>query len=522
MLKLTIEQHRGITFWGLALIAIGLPLSVFAISVGQIVLAANWLLEGNLKAKIVKIFTDPLSLILISLYGLLLLGMIHTQDVNQGLKELRIKLPLFILPLLLFTSNLPKKRMLQNVFFVFVAATVLGSILGCIQRYWFEEPNLMNKRGLSIFVSHIRFGLMVVFSFFLLGYYLVVKRKLWSKTGKILTIIAMLWLFYFLILLESPSSFLAFMVLSGFTLLRTLFTAKNKYIKVVAIIVFAVGATSITAYVVSIYNNHILDLPVNYETIDTHTVNGRKYKHQKNGDARENGNRVWDFISRKELKNEWPSKSQIALNDSDKSGQILFYTLTRYMASKGLRKDSVGIHALTEEDIYNIENGFTNYKYVATWSIGRRIDQLICELEDYQSGGNPNESSLIQRITYFKIGLAVIKENWIWGVGTGDLYRAFKTYYNNHDLGLVEERQGIAHNQYLSIALATGIFGFLWFVFAFLYPLARYWKDYLYVSFILMIALSFLSDNTFDSQAGVTLFAFFNTLLMIRKEYNED
>ena len=47
-------------------------------------------------------------------------------------------------------------------------------------------------------------------------------------------------------------------------------------------------------------------------------------------------------------------------------GQDLQYTMFRYLTSKGLRKDSVGVSKLTILDVKNIEHGITNYKYVTT------------------------------------------------------------------------------------------------------------------------------------------------------------
>jgi hypothetical protein len=35
------------------------------------------------------------------------------------------------------------------------------------------------------------------------------------------------------------------------------------------------------------------------------------------------------------------------------------------------------------------------------------------------------------------------------------------------------------------------------------------------------MVVSFLTDNTFDRQSGVTLFAFFNAFLIVRREFTE-
>ncbi|MBP9152873.1 MAG: hypothetical protein KBF73_11365, partial [Flavobacteriales bacterium] len=107
MPKLTDNQHRNIAFGGMAMIVMGLPLSVFLVSVGTFVLVGNWLLEADYLKRLKQFFSDPLSLILVSIFLLFCIGMIWTENISHGLKELRVKLPLILMPLLLFTSKLP-------------------------------------------------------------------------------------------------------------------------------------------------------------------------------------------------------------------------------------------------------------------------------------------------------------------------------------------------------------------------------------------------------------------------------
>ncbi len=201
MPALSDQQHRSLAFWGMALMVIGLPLSLMLVSIGQFVLAGNWLLEGNYKKRLVQFFTDPLCLVITSIYLLFLLGMIHTQNVEQGLNELRIKLPILIVPLMLFTTKLPSRKRIQDLFMLFVVACVAGSIIGFLKYMGITGEEVVNKRHLSVFTSHIRFGLMIVFSFFILAYHWVINRKECSITEKVLTLVVMAWLFYFLILL---------------------------------------------------------------------------------------------------------------------------------------------------------------------------------------------------------------------------------------------------------------------------------------------------------------------------------
>jgi hypothetical protein len=64
--------------------------------------------------------------------------------------------------------------------------------------------------------------------------------------------------------------------------------------------------------------------------------------------------------------------------------------------------------------------------------------------------------------------------------------------------------------------VAFGLFGFLVFLFAFLYPLVKGGKPFsgfLLTAFISIALLSMITEDTIESQAGVTFVALFYCLL---------
>lgn len=505
----------------MAFIAIGLPLSVFLVSVGTFILAGNWILEGDYRKRLKQFFTDRLSLILISIFVIYLFGMIHTENVAQGFKDLRIKLPILVIPFLLFTSKMPSKKRLQDILMLFVLACVIGTVLGFMQFLGLTGSDILDKRDLSTVISHIRFGLMLTLSIFILIYYISIKWKVWSITETLLASITAIWLFFFMVLLEVATGYLAFTVLLSLTLLRSLLKSGSYKVKTVVTSAMVIGGLISFIYVNGLYKNHTSEIPINQLTLTVKTLNGNYYAHQQNVPYRENGHRVWNFVCYKELEKEWPTYSNADFEGNDQRGQALKFTIIRYLTSKGLRKDSVGLSQLSDMDLFNIERGFTNYKYTSKWGVSRRIAQLFWEKEEYSISGNPNNSSLLQRFVYFKVGLSILKNHPIFGVGTGDMRLAYNVIYTKDNQGLDSNTRGISHNQFLSVGIALGTIGMIWFIFAFLYPLKFYYKDYLFVMFLAMALSSFMTDNTLDSQTGVTLFAFFNSFLIVRKEFEE-
>jgi hypothetical protein len=79
-------------------------------------------------------------------------------------------------------------------------------------------------------------------------------------------------------------------------------------------------------------------------------LSGNLYHHDFEQGLRENGHLVYVYVCEEELRQEWNKRSEIKYDD-DLNGYILGSTLIRYLASKGYRKDSVGVSKLTSDDI---------------------------------------------------------------------------------------------------------------------------------------------------------------------------
>ncbi|TNF23659.1 MAG: O-antigen ligase domain-containing protein [Bacteroidetes bacterium] len=521
MPRLNDQQHREIAFWGLAMIAMGLPLSVFLVSVGTFVLAGNWLLEGDLWNRLQKFAKSPLSIALVSLFILHVAGLLWTTDLQMGLKDLRVKLPLLLMPLFLFTSKLPDRKRIQDILLVFVVACMVGVLFGMVRYFGLDGQEVTNTRHVSVFISHIRFGLMLVLCIYILLYLMYSKRRLWSVYEKILASLTILWALWFLVVMEAFTAYLALAVTVLASALWALFRMESSRLK--GLISMAVAAVTllVSFQITTIWNNHFAEVPFNPLTLTVRTLNGNYYGHEKDVLYRENGHRVWNFVCWDELRKEWPERSSLPLDSLDGHGQPVKFTAVRYMTSKGLKKDSAGVHQLTTADIANIERGFTNYRYTDRIGINRRIYQILWSVEEYSWNRNANNSSLMQRWVYAIVGWSIYVQHPVFGVGTGDIVSAYGDEYAKDSRGLEPRFQGISHNQFITVAVVLGTFGLIVFLLMLMYPAWRYRRDFLYVMFMLIMLVSFLTDNTFDRQSGVTLFAFFNALLIVRREFAE-
>ena len=138
----------------------------------------------------------------------------------------------------------------------------------------------------------------------------------------------------------------------------------------------------------------------------------------------------------------------------------------------------------------------------------------------YKETGDPSGSSVMQRYEYSKASLALIKNNFWLGVGTGDLENELINEYKAMGSELKNQYLFHAHNQFIAFFITFGIFGFLWFFFALIYPPAKegYFNDFFYLVFFLIMVFSMLSDDTLETQAGATLFAFFIAFLLFGRK----
>ncbi len=169
---ISLIAHRNLFLLGIALILCGLSWSNFLMSLGQLVLAGNWILEGGFRAKWKTLKTEPLLWILCSLFLLHLIGLAWTVDFKYGFHDLGIKLPLLALPLILGTSPKLEKAEWKKLMEIYWLSCFLILCVSFGKYFGLFSSELHDKREYSVYISHIRFGLNIAFAVVSLFYYL--------------------------------------------------------------------------------------------------------------------------------------------------------------------------------------------------------------------------------------------------------------------------------------------------------------------------------------------------------------
>ncbi len=514
------NYHQHIYFFGLLLLVISLPLSIFLLSLAQIILIVNWLLENNYKFKWAFTLKRNSIFAFLIIYMVHLLGMLYSSDLTYGIHDLKIKLPLLLLPVIIGTTQPLERNKFVLVLLSFCGAVFISSIISTGKLFnWWGTP-VMDVRDISIFISHIRLALMVNMGIFILLWIILDSQ---STTKKIGLTSLLLWFIFFLILLKSLTGIIILLALLLFFGFRWLLNYKNFMVKWFVIVGGACSILIITAYISNSIGRFYQITDSGTTELETTTTNGNVYYHNPYSKEIENGNYTWLYICDKELETTWNKRSKLNYNGPDLKNQELKFTLIRYLTSRGLRKDSAGVMALEDKDIANIEMGMANYIYSWKFSFYPRIYQIIWEISHYKNGGNPSGHSFTQRLEYLKTAKNIIKSNFWTGVGTGDVAKAFEKQYIIDNSKLDVRWRLRAHNQFITFFLTFGIIGFTVILFALIYPVykEKKWYNFFMLLFLIVGFMSFINEDTIETHAGISFFAFFYAFFLYNTTFND-
>ncbi len=494
--------------FGLIALVSGALFGAVPTSIPQIILAANWLLEGNFLSKYKQLKSNTIFLVLISVYLLHLIGMLYTANINDGLNDLKIKMPLIILPIILFTTQAISKKELNWLFKFFFLSVVVSSICCFIVYLGYTKKTITDIRQASVFMSHIRFSLYIVFAICAM-FYFVLKEI--STYKKIILLFTICWLLYFLYKLQMVTG----LSILFFLILLYGIIALYKYLNFKYAIILTSCLIAGLMYVSSVVYSSLTMYSPNNKLVTnkrlTKTINGHFYFHDTLYNLAENGNLTAININHYELFTAWNKRSALSLDRDYNKGYLNYYAALRYLASKGLTKDSVGVSKLTNDDVKNIEQGITNYKYTFNTGANARWREIVWEYTLYKRSENPSGHTLTMRFEFWKTAIHVIKANLIFGVGTGDIQNCLNKAYTDTKSQLSVDWHKRCHNQYLAITVAFGLCGLVLFLIYLCYPAITLQNNLhaLFWPFFIIAIISFLTEDTLETQAGVTFFSLF-------------
>ena len=490
-----------------------LPLSEWMLTISIIAVIVAVVLSRINSSISVKFKLQAALAIFLSAYIVHILWMINTGDVKDGLTNLRIKLPMVIFPVVVTFSEPFSKKEIKIILSAFIAGVVISSMAGMLVKYEDVLKNGSDPRNISLFISHIRLALMAVFAVFASGWIYFSDKK---RPATLPYLFSSLWLTAFLFILVSLTGIILFFLVSLITLLFIFSMRKGIMSKALISFTILLLIAVPVIFLSGEYRSFHTDRGAYTFPTDSVTASGNSYDHHYDRKDIENGNRVWIYICEKELSKEWNKRSTLDYYGEDKKGQLLRFTLIRYLTSCGLRKDSAGIARLGGSDIKSIEEGVANRLFTEGRPLKSKIYELIWQMDNYLNGGNPSGHSVTQRMEFLATGWRILRSVPLTGVGTGDLRSEYKKRYDTDNSPLSPEYRLLAHNQYLTFLVSFGITGFLLLLLSFILPLfiTGAFRYYLPLVFTIILFLSMFWEDTLETHTGVSFFAYFYAVLI--------
>jgi hypothetical protein len=495
------KAHSVIHLISLSGLAAGLPTNKIVLSLSLMIGVINLLIEARFSDYLKRCKNQKLFFPIALLFVLHIIGLLWTSDFQYAMNDIRIKIPLLIIPVLFIAKpiDLFQRKFITNIFLATIVITSLINV--STHQHWIGNRQYLDIRDLSLFGSHIRYGILIAIATILVGYEMFSEKK-WALSP------VFIWLIYYTYYSQVLSGVLALFA-GVIGLIFVWLYSKNRlggvFAMILLIVSLSLGFNSIFQF--SDHKNKI-----DVSKLDQYTSLGNPYTHEVDGGYDINGNPVMLYICEIEMASEWSKRSTTSIDSLDEKKQPIKYTLIRYLAEKGLRKDAEGIKKLSETDVHNIESGKAS-PIENENTIVARINGLQFQLVNK---GDPNGHSLLQRFEYWKTGLQILKSHWLTGVGTGDVQIAFDLQYVKDNSKLKPERRLRSHNQFLTFAITFGIIGFLLFIGLHLVYLKQALSDnrFLSVAFIFIVFATFFIEDTLETQTGVTLFAFFYSFFL--------
>ncbi|WP_121666125.1 O-antigen ligase family protein [Mesonia aquimarina] len=203
--------------WSLVLLFITLPMPKYSLSTqALIVLAISWLLLNSFKEKVRLLKEHSSSILLLSsLYGVMLVGMIYTENLDQGLEQLKDKLPFLIIPIIIGTTQTLTSDNKFKFIKIFSISVVLMALFALAKAWYIHALGMgdyfvYDKLSILLNKHTTYYSLYCVIA---ISYFLYDLLQL-KKTNLLFSIVAIIILLFFIYLLSARIAIIALIVVA--------------------------------------------------------------------------------------------------------------------------------------------------------------------------------------------------------------------------------------------------------------------------------------------------------------------
>ncbi|MFM7105441.1 MAG: hypothetical protein ACKOW8_07945, partial [Flavobacteriales bacterium] len=326
---------------------------------------------------------------------------------------------------------------IKRNFLVLVGLFISGVTLACIVCLWVAVNGSYSGgdiRNASVFISHIRFGLMLAMVMPLLYFSPEIPDA--KKGLRISLIVALITLFLcFEIMTANLTGIVMMIAMLLYIALHYSIHNKTLWPRLILGLVLLI-LLSVFLYVKSEYTRYFTIRDADLQPMELKSEIGEPYLECSSPYIVEDGKVTERYIAFHEIDSAWNARTRISLDSRDGRGQQMRFTLIRYLTSLDYRKDANGIQRLSDNDVHNILDGSTNAYEQVRPAIINRMYALFYEWSVYKETGLVGGHSLFQRFEFWRAGWNIIRQNLWWGVGPGDIPAAFEMSYKENKSSL--------------------------------------------------------------------------------------
>lgn len=493
------------------MIATGLGCSNILMSWGCIGLVIAFLWDGNYKTKLKSFIGDKRMVAITMLYLMFVLALVHTTNFKYGFHDLKVKLPILIMPFFMNSFFPLTKKEFRIIFHTLYLGAFITMIAGTLMYLGIINLKMVDMRSYSPFIAHLRVGTLLVFLIFMSIYFYSHKEFRITVGGfyLIFPVIAIV----FLVLLQSLTGFAALIATLIVMPVQGLLKKQTRKSSMVFILLLGVFVFIAYQLIHTEYKRvHNIE-KVNFGELPKSTIHGTVYKHDTTNKETVNGHYIYINVSPWELQQSWDKRSETAYFGQTKKGWPLQWTLIKYLASKGEKKNAESVNALTDKEVKAIENGIDNYLNLHVLDMRYRFNQLWVELDKYHKTGDPNQQSFSTRLETWKVARYTIAKSPVIGFGIGDVRDEMERSYIETGSKLLPKYRLNPHQQYFTTAIAVGIIGLILFVTIIFFPLIKFKNLHpLFLICLSIAAIGMLDEDMLETQAGCTQFVFMYVL----------
>lgn len=451
MLAETIKKK--IFFYLILAISIGIVLQTALYKAAIIALFIQWLLRTDNYQKALKIKQNILALGLICFFCFYAISFFWSENETVAITDTILKLPLIILPLIIFSQKSLTSKQLNTVFIFFSVGSVIINLTCLLDAYFsFVETNQKNEFYYSKLPVNMHPAYQSMFTCFsiVLFVYLFFKEKFISNW---ITYVLVAIQVAFVLLLSSRMQILIMMVVIPFYLILFHYYKKKTLLGLCyTLLIFVLGYFIIKtpSTLNNRYNTTVSQ--ISSIGIDNDNSDPRKF--------------IW--IEGLELiKKSWA----LGMGNGDAKALLV----ARF--SKSIKND-FEIQNLLDSTVFEIQKN----KQVINMLKDKNFDNNLTHLEQLR---NYAKFLLDRKNNHYKV--------------------AHRNEYNFHSQYL----QTLAEIGIFGFLL-------LCIILAYPFVIAIKNRDYLTISFLFIVGSSFLTESMLERQAGVVFFAFFYALLIGR------